>query len=146
MFFFIYRMISNILFLPIIFYLIIRIIKKKETVRSLKEKLGIYNIQRPSGKLIWINASSIGESLSTISLIESIKKRFPKHLVLMTTGTITSEKVISKRTQGLLIHQFSPLDIGISVKSFLKHWKPDIAIFVESEIWPSMFNDIKNKK
>ena len=144
-FFLIYRIISNILFLPITFYLIFRILKRKETWRSFKEKLGFYDIKRPPGKLIWINASSIGESLSTISLIKYIKKNFPEHLILMTTGTITSERVISKRAQKLLIHQFAPLDLGISVEKFLKHWKPDIAIFVESEIWPNLLNSTTNK-
>ena len=110
------------------------------------EKIGFFSKKRPKGKLIWFNASSIGESLSVLPVIKKINCNFPKYNILVTTSTVSSFKVLQKRPSEKFIHQFSPLDIDFIAKKFYEYWAPDLIIFVESEFWPNLiFRAKKNK-
>ena len=110
------------------------------------EKIGFFSKKRPKGKLIWFNASSIGESLSVLPVIKKINCNFPKYNILVTTSTVSSFKILQKRPSEKFIHQFSPLDIDFIAKKFYEYWAPDLIIFVESEFWPNLiFRAKKNK-
>ena len=110
------------------------------------EKIGFFSKKRPKGKLIWFNASSIGESLSVLPIIKKINSNFPKYNVLVTTSTVSSFKILQKRPSEKFVHQFSPLDIDFIAKKFYEYWAPDLIIFVESEFWPNLiFRAKKNK-
>ena len=139
----IYRIAINIVFFfsPGIF--LFRIFKNKEHKIRFKEKLCKFMKQRPKGKLIWFHVSSVGELLSIIPLIEKIEKINLIKTILITSNTLSSSKVILKKKLTKTIHQFFPIDTNYLSKKFLNHWKPDLAILVESEIWPNFINNIK---
>lgn len=143
MFLLLYKYLTNIFSVPIIIFFFIRYLKKKENIKSLKEKFGIYSEQRPNGNLIWINASSIGESLSILPIIKKLNSLYPNYHILLTSSTITSSKIISLRKIKNFTHQFTPIDLNFIVEKFYKYWRPDIAIFVESELWPNLIFKMK---
>ncbi|TIU29089.1 MAG: 3-deoxy-D-manno-octulosonic acid transferase, partial [Mesorhizobium sp.] len=106
---------------------------KEDRVRR-RERYGIAGRERPDGPLIWIHAASVGETLAVIPLVKSILD-YGVNIVL-TTGTVTSAQVADERLGNRIIHQYVPLDLKPAVSRFLDHWRPDLAIIAESEIWP----------
>jgi len=137
--------IYNILsFLLLPFYFIIlglRIIENKESKERLKERFGISSIKRPDGNLIWLHAASMGESLIVITLIENISIKYPKVNFLVTSGTSSSANILQKKLPQNAIHQFLPIDNLIFVRKFFKTWRPDLGIFIESELWPCLISE-----
>ena len=110
----------------------------KEDPNRIDERRGVSNATRPQGELIWFHACSVGESLALLGLIEDVLEERPSTNILITTGTTTSANLIQSRLPSRAIHQYIPIDVGKFVKKFLNHWKPDIAIFTESELWPCL--------
>ncbi|WP_299416629.1 3-deoxy-D-manno-octulosonic acid transferase [uncultured Sulfitobacter sp.] len=102
------------------------------------ERLGHATHDRPQGTLIWFHAASVGESLSVLALITRMGAALPNAHFLITSGTATSATLIAQRMPPRCMHQFAPLDSAGPLKRFLKHWRPDAAVFVESELWPQM--------
>jgi 3-deoxy-D-manno-octulosonic-acid transferase len=108
-------------------------------VRRAHEKLGHATQDRQgSGPLIWLHAASVGESLSVLALITRMGLILPRAQFLITSGTATSAALVAQRMPPRTQHQFAPLDAPGPLKRFLRHWQPDAAIFVESELWPQM--------
>lgn len=142
----IYKLISNLLIIPIIIFFILRFFIGKETFKSLTQKFSIYKYKiKREGKLVWINAVSIGESKVGVTISNIIKSKYSDYDVLLTTSTISSYKLLKSMDLNLTI-VYAPIDISIIVNRFINLWKPSIAIFVESEIWPSTFSILKNKQ
>ena len=140
----IYKILS-VIFLPIIIIIIIfRIFQNKEINNRIKERFAFSSKKRPEGKLIWINASSIGEYLATLSLIKKIRKIKPKTKILITTNTKTSALLAQKITDKNIVHQFTPQDNPFVIKKFLNYWKPSLVLWMESEFWPIILNETKN--
>ena len=140
----IYKILS-VIFLPIIIIIIIfRIFQNKEINNRIKERFAFSSKKRPEGKLIWINASSIGEYLATLSLIKKIRKIKPKTKILITTNTKTSALLAQKITDKNIVHQFTPQDNPLVIKKFLNYWKPSLVLWMESEFWPIILNETKN--
>ena len=110
----------------------------KEDPDRVNERKGISKAIRPQGELIWFHAASVGESLALLGLIEDLLEERPLTNILITTGTITSANLIQSRLPSRAIHQYIPIDVGKFVQKFLDHWKPNIAIFTESELWPCL--------
>ena len=144
--FLIYQTILSLLiiFSPLIF--IFRFFKNKENKRSILEKICFSSKNRGSGKIIWFHGASVGEILSIVPILEKYEKHKSIKKILLTTSTLSSSKVIKKLKLKKIIHQFYPLDHALFVKKFLNYWKPNLAIFIESEIWPTMFKEINKKK
>jgi 3-deoxy-D-manno-octulosonic-acid transferase len=115
----------------------------KEDPARLNEKLGRPDRERPEGKLVWMHAASVGESLSALPLVKTILDANPDASVLMTTGTVTSAELMAQRLPPRAFHQFAPVDQAGAVKRFMGHWKPDAAIWVESELWPNMLEAVR---
>lgn len=115
-------------------YVAWRASKGKEDRARRRERYGQTNRARPEGPLIWMHAASVGETVAVIGLIEHILG-YGINIVL-TTGTVTSAKVAEERLGDRVIHQYVPLDLKPAISRFLNHWKPDLAIMAESEIWP----------
>lgn len=115
-------------------YIVWRAGKGKEDRVRRHERYGKAGKPRPEGPLIWMHAASVGETAAVIGLIEHLLG-YGINIVL-TTGTVTSAKVAEERLGGNVIHQYVPLDLKPAVSRFLNHWKPDLAIMAESEIWP----------
>ena len=145
MIFFIFQILLSIIlcFSPIIF--ILRILKNKEYKFRFKEKFCLFSKKRGGGKLIWFHGSSVGEILSVIPVIKKYENDKSISKILITSSTVSSSKILEKIKFKKTIHQFYPIDHVFFSKKFLDYWKPDVAIFLESEIWPSMFKFIKNR-
>jgi len=124
-------------------YLYFRIIKKKESPIRFKEKLGITNIQRHDGYLIWFHCASIGELKSIFPIIDHYVK---KNQILLTTSTLSSSEIFYKKYSNNknIIHQFAPIDSPQIVKRFFLKWKPNIIFFTDSELWPNQIFYAKN--
>ncbi len=141
---FLYRLLSVLLFPLIYLYLIIRLIKGKEDRSRFKERFGFNSHKRQDGQLIFIHSVSVGESNSAISLIETILKNNPQTNILFTSTTLTSAAQINNKLKNnkRVIHQFLPIDDIFSIRRFIKYWRPDLAVFIESEIWPNLINEL----
>ena len=133
-------------FAPI--YLYFRKIRKKEDSISYREKLSKIEISREEGFLIWFHVASVGEAMSILPLIESCIEEKKINKILLTSITLSSGKILKKRfnQNAKVIHQFLPLDISVWTSKFLKHWKPNLSIFIDSEIWPNLISQISEKK
>ncbi|MDF2232578.1 3-deoxy-D-manno-octulosonic acid transferase [Albimonas sp. CAU 1670] len=112
--------------------------KGKEDPARMREKLGEATLPRPPGLLAWFHAASVGESLSVLGLIAELRAARPDVEVLVTTGTLTSAKLMATRLPEGCRHQFAPLDLGRAPARFIAHWRPDLCVWVESEIWPAL--------
>ncbi len=113
-----------------------RVRRGKEDRERLPERKGFARLARPQGPLIWLNAASVGELASALPLIERLRARGVE--ILVTTGTVTSGELAEQRLPRGVIHQFVPLDVPRFVRRFLDHWRPDLALFVEQDLWPNM--------
>ena len=113
-----------------------RLKRGKEDPRRLAERRGVSTIARPAGPLVWVHGASVGEIAAVIPLIERIASKELK--VLVTSGTVGSAKLCEQRLPAGVIHQFVPLDSPRFIARFLDHWKPDLALFTESDLWPNI--------
>ena len=113
-----------------------RLKRGKEHAVRLSERHGQAGQARPAGSLVWLHGASVGELVSVLPLIERIAARGVG--VLVTSGTVTSGDLAEQRLPAGVIHQFVPLDVPRFVRRFLDHWRPDLALFVESDLWPNM--------
>ena len=129
-------------------YLYFRKIRKKEDSIRYKEKLAKINIERGEGFLIWFHVASIGEAMSILPLIDGCIKEKKINRILITSITLSSGKILEKRFNNnpKINHQFLPLDIISLINKFLDHWKPNLSIFIDSEIWPNLILKINEKK
>ena len=141
--FFTYRILTNLILIlsPIIIF--IRLLKKKEHPKRFKEKFGFYTKKKIKGKLIWFHGASVGEILSIMPLIENLEKNKEINQILITSNTLSSSKILSNLKLKKTIHQFFPIDTNYHSQKFLKYWKPSVAVFIDSEIWPNMITNIK---
>ena len=144
--FFLYQIILSLIILISPLLIIFRIYKNKEDKIRFKEKFSIPSKKRSKGKLIWFHGASVGEILSVIPLIKNYEKDKSIKQILVTSSTLSSSKVLQKFQFKKTIHQFYPIDHIFFTKKFLEYWKPNLAIFIESEIWPCMFKELKQKK
>lgn len=133
-----YRMFTTLSGPLISLYLSRRLKQGKEDPARFSERLGIPSLPRPEGKLLWIHAASVGESISMLKLIELVLQKYSGWSVLVTTGTVTSAKLMGERLSGRAFHQYAPVDRVGYVRKFLEHWQPDLGIWAESEFWPNM--------
>jgi 3-deoxy-D-manno-octulosonic-acid transferase len=113
-----------------------RLKKNKEDPARLDERRGISQIERPAGPLVWIHGASVGEVLAAAALIERLRALGMR--ILLTSGTVTSAEIIAKRFPTDIIHQYIPYDSPRFVARFLDHWKPSLALFIESDLWPNL--------
>ncbi|MEQ1754968.1 MAG: 3-deoxy-D-manno-octulosonic acid transferase [Micropepsaceae bacterium] len=120
-----------------------RLARGKEDGDRLPERLGRPGRVRPKGPIIWIHAASVGESVSILPLIRELGRLRPDATVLVTTGTVTSGRVMGERLPPNAFHQFVPVDTPSAVRAFLDYWQPGLALWVESELWPNMLHETK---
>ena len=114
----------------------------KEDPARRGERLGCPARERPPGRLVWIHAASVGEALSVQVLLRRLLDRDPELSVLLTTGTVTSAQLMAKRLPKRAMHQYVPVDRLPYARRFLDHWRPDLVLWVESEIWPNLLSEI----
>ena len=117
---------------------------KEDPVR-VDERLGLTPVARPGGDLVWLHGVSVGETLSLLPLVDRLRQARPDLTVLVTSGTLTSATLLARRLPSGVIHQFAPVDTPGAVTAFLDHWKPSLAIFVESELWPNLILEARRR-
>ena len=117
-----------------------RMTRGKEDGERLAEKTGLPSLARPPGRLAWLHGASVGESISLLPLVEQLAARGLS--VLVTTGTLSSARILAGRLGPGAMHQFAPLDVPRFIARFLAHWQPDLVLVAESEIWPNLFCDV----
>src|SRR5437764_4492159 len=108
----------------------------KEDPERVGERRGVSADVRPVGPLVWIHGASVGEVLASAALIE--KLRALNLRILLTSGTVTSAAIVAKRFPPDVIHQYVPYDSPRYVARFLDHWRPSLALFIESDLWPNL--------
>ncbi len=119
-------------------YLARRRRRGKEDGARLSERRGRPGLPRPQGPLVWIHAASVGEATAILRLVERLDETRPHIAVLVTTGTVASARMLASRLPARAHHQFVPVDLPGWVGRFLDHWRPDLALWVESELWPNL--------
>ena len=144
--FFLYQILILILliFSPLIIGL--RILKRKEDKKRFKEKFSVPSKRRVVGNLIWFHGSSVGELLSILPLVYELEKNKSINQILITSSTLSSAEIFKKYKFKKTVHQFFPIDSIFFSYKFLNYWMPSIVIFIESEIWPSIFEALHKKK
>jgi 3-deoxy-D-manno-octulosonic-acid transferase len=110
----------------------------KEDPERLRERLGHASLPRPAGPLAWMHAVSVGESLSLLPLIAALRAERPDLAVLVTSGTQAAAEILAHRLPAGALHQYAPVDTPAAVRRFVRHWRPEVGLFVESELWPNL--------
>ena len=146
---FLYRFLTFVFFPFFIIITYFRKFKGKEDKLRFKEKISVKETQLPENKkVIWMHAASIGETNSILPLIKEIIKQDDKIFVLLTTTTFSSSQLIKKKklNRNNFQHRFFTLDVKFLVNRFLNHWRPELVIFVDSEVWPNYLLEIAKRK
>ena len=117
---------------------------KEDPVR-VDERLGRASLPRPDGDLVWLHGVSVGETLSLLPVVERLRQQRSDLTVLVTSGTLTSAQLLARRLPAGVIHQFAPVDGPGAVNAFLDHWRPSLAVFVESELWPNLILETRRR-
>ena len=118
-----------------------RLARGKEDPDRLPERRGTASRERPPGPLVWLHAASVGEAQSALSLIARILDARPELSILVTTGTVTSARLLADRLPPRSFHQFVPVDCPSWVGRFFNHWRPDLALWMESELWTNLLGE-----
>lgn len=134
-----YRAATCLALPPIEWYLRRRLRAGKEVPGRLDERRGIASTARPEGSLVWVHAASVGEAQSALALVRILVDE-GRH-ALVTTGTVTSAALLAERLPPGALHQFVPVDRPAWVRRFLDHWRPDLALWIESELWPNLLTE-----
>ena len=143
---FLYRIILNIILILSPFIFIIRLLKKKETLKSYSQKILINDRYRPRGKLIWFHGASVGEIKSIIPILEKLEKNSNYNQILITSNTLSSANIVKNLKLKKIIHQFFPIDSNFILKKFIDFWKPSKVIFIDSELWPNTLVNLKKRE
>lgn len=122
-----------------------RAARGKEDPVRVDERLGVAGVARPDGPLVWLHGASVGETLSLLPLVARFRAARPDVTVLVTSGTVTSAGILAERLPPGVIHQYAPVDGPGVVVDFLDHWRPDLAVFVESELWPNLLLEARRR-
>ena len=140
--YFVYNIFLFIVFLfsPIIF--LVRMFNGKEDPIRFKEKLCIYS-KKNNLNSIWFHAVSVGELMSILPILNILEKNKQIDQIIVTSSTISSAKIFEKQKFKKIVHRYFPIDTNFHNKKFINYWKPKAAFFVDSEIWPNMFKNLK---
>ena len=139
--YFFYNILTNLAIIISPAIIIYRILKGKEDIKRVGEKFCIYS-QKKNNKKIWIHAASVGELMSIVPIIKRLEKNKKIKNILLSTSTTSSAKIFKKLKLKKTLHVYFPLDNKLIVKRFIKYWSPELTIFIDSEIWPNMFNNL----
>ncbi len=139
----IYRWITVLLGPAVTWHLRRRLRRGKEDPVRFEERLGQPGRPRPAGRLIWVHGASVGEMISILPLVERLLHRDASLHALLTSGTVTSARIMADRLPGRAIHQYVPVDLPSNTARFLEHWRPDLALWVESELWPNLIHQTR---
>ena len=115
-----------------------RVARGKEDPDRSEERFGRPGMPRPEGTIIWMHAASVGEVISILRVVESIGRLRPEVQFLITTGTLSSARLLQQRMPSRTVHQYLPYDVRSAVEGFLDYWRPSVGVWTESELWPAL--------
>jgi len=141
--YFFYNILTNIVITISPLIILFRVLKGKEDIKRIGEKFCIYS-QKKNKINIWIHAASVGELMSIVPIIRKLEKNKKIKNILLSTSTTSSAKIFKKLRLKKTTHVYFPLDNKYIVKKFIRYWQPELAIFIDSEIWPNMFGNLKS--
>ena len=141
----IYGILSNFIILISPIIILYRLLKGKEDPKRFKEKFCVYD-KKNNLKSIWFHAASVGEMMSIFPIIKKFEKSTKIKKILLTTSTTSSAKIFENKNFSKTIHKYFPIDTNYLNIKFINFWKPQIAIFVDSEIWPNMIKNLDKNK
>ena len=123
------------LLLPYIFFrLIWRARKQPEYLRHIGERFGFYSL-KSNKPLIWLHAVSVGETRAAQSLVTKLGAAYPHHQILLSHTTPTG-RAASKQLYGdSVMRVYLPYDYPFAVNRFLRHFRPQLGLLMETEIW-----------
>ncbi len=127
-------------------YLKRRLKRGKEDAARMPERRGKPSKARDTKPLVWFHAASVGEAQSLLALVQKLLADYPSIQVMVTTGTVTSAKLMAERLPPGAFHQYMPVDQPDWTENFLNHWRPDFVLWSESEFWPNMLAGIRKRK
>ena len=141
-----YNFLTYLFYIPYVILIYLRKFLKKEHSIKFKEKIFLNKFKRPNGFLFWFHVASIGELKSVYPIIDFYLKENYQNNFLITTVTLTSFEEYQKKygSNKNVYHQFMPYDFVFLINNFFKNWKPNIATFVDSEIWPNFILKVKS--
>ncbi|HGG06618.1 MAG TPA: 3-deoxy-D-manno-octulosonic acid transferase, partial [Aliiroseovarius sp.] len=122
-----------------------RVLRGKEDGQRYREKLGLTDVARPDGPLVWMHAVGVGELLALPALIREMQDRDPALNFLLTSSAKTSAQAIEHNLPPRTIHQFLPLDTRAYVRRFLDHWQPQLSVWAERDIWPVFLTEVERR-
>lgn len=123
-----------------------RVARGKEDAARFAERLGQTTQPKLNKPVVWFHGVSVGESLSAVPILERLKAERPDLDLLITTATTTSAEILSRRLPAGIIHQYAPIDTPQAVDAFLDHWRPGLAVFIESDIWPNLLQSLTQRR
>lgn len=141
----IYRLVLFCL-LPIVLIILLVRSKNNNAYRQrLCERLGFFPQPAKRGGII-VHAASVGEVIALKSFIEALLTAYPDTPITLTTFTPTGSEQVEKLFSGRVQHGYLPLDIFPCTQLFLHRLKPELVIFMETELWPNLVAQCVNKK
>ena len=143
--FLIYQLLITLIILISPIIILVRIFRGKEDILRFKEKFCFFSKKRSSGKLLWFHGSSVGELMRVLPILNKYDKEDSFDQILVTSSTLSSSKILQKYNFRRVVHQFFPIDHIFFSNFFLNYWRPSSAIFLESEIWPSIYRSLKKR-
>ncbi len=132
-----YRSATSVLSPIIALYVYARTLRGKEDKTRLRERFGHPAFPRPDGVLVWAHAASVGEMMSCLHLLKALITKRPYITILLTTGTVTSARLAPAKLSEGIVHHYMPIDTPQAVTRFQSHFRPDLVLCMESELWPN---------
>lgn len=132
--------------LPIsLYYLIWRGLRQSEYFDRWSERFAFYRGAGVPGCL-WLHAVSFGEVNAAAPLVEALRTRHPDRCLLVTTTTPTGSARVRALWGDTVRHVYLPYDLPGAVRNFMQHFRPELALVMETEIWPNLFAELKRRQ
>lgn len=132
-----YNLLIYLLQIPIAAYWLLRSIAKRSYRSKIGQRLGFGYPELDS--CIWIHAVSVGEVQAAVPLVREIARRFPGRSLLVTTVTPTGAERVEALFGDTVTHSYIPFEMPVAVDHFFAAVKPELALVMETEIWPNLY-------
>ena len=141
----VYRLLLSLLTPLLLALLLLRALQGKEEPRRLPERLGLSRQRRPRGPLLWLHGASVGELTSLVPLLRALRRQArarglrPPALLVTSVSRSSAERAPQLLPAGV-IHQLAPIDHWLALLLFRRHWRPDLGLLAEAELWPELLH------
>ena len=137
-----YTLLLYLLLPYILFHLLWRSRRQPEYLRHIGERFGFYH-DKPAAPLIWLHAVSVGETRAAVPLVAQLQARYPGHHILLSHMTPTGRETGRQLFGDSVLQCYLPYDFPFATKRFLRHFKPEIGLLMETEIWFNLVQTCK---